>query len=140
MDQMFSQPLVFVGSEESAVQFSHTSLSLINQNSLPRNVMVITFNALAEEGSFLVRLGHQYGENEDRKHSKPARVDLQDLFTWSVITSVEETTLSANQRLDEWKARRYSWSEGTQPKNSLDGTVCTLYPLEIKTFVINLAA
>jgi len=138
MDHMFSQPLVFVGSEESAVQFSRSSLSLINHNSLPKNVMVITFNALAGDGSFLIRLGHQYGENEDNIYSNPARVDLQDLFTWSVISSVVEMNLSANQRLDEWEARRYRWSKETQPKNSLEGTVCLLQPLEIRTFVVTI--
>lgn len=132
---MFSQPLVFVGSEESAVQFSHSSLSLINYNSLPRNVMVVTFNAL-EDGTFLIRLGHQYGENEDSIYSRPARVDIQELFTWSEISSVVEMNLSANQSLEDFEARRYRWSDGTQPKNILEGTVCILQPLEIKTFVV----
>ena len=57
MDRVFSPPHIFVASEQRDAQipFRQASLSLLKA-ALPENVMVITFSALDEGGTFLVRL------------------------------------------------------------------------------------
>ena len=145
MDNVFSQPHLFVASATSAttVSFRQAKLSLL-QSSLPDNIMVISFIALDEENTFLIRLGHQYGPNEDKKLSRPVEVDIHNLFPSKKVVSMQEKTLSANQVRSDWEARRLQWdcSKGggeshppDEPSPSQDGRVI-LKPLEIRTYEI----
>ncbi|KAL7554706.1 hypothetical protein ACHAWF_018221 [Thalassiosira exigua] len=148
MDNVFSQPHIFVASEpqNSHVSFRHPHLSLSKQ-SLDRRIMVVTFAALEEENTFLVRLAHQYGKDEimyeaPGVQSGPALVDMQDLFPDREIVSITEKTLSANQDRSDWESRRFQWDpDSTRDVGATvpgaDFTVM-LKPLEIRTFEISI--
>jgi len=142
MDNIFSQPHVFVASAPSGatVPFRQAKLSMLH-SSLPDNIMVVSFIALDEEDTFLIRIGHQYGPNEDTTLSRPVEIDLHYLFPNKKVVSVREKTLSANQIRTHWEARRLQWDcasnggESLPPDELHDGRV-VLKPLEIRTFEI----
>jgi alpha-mannosidase len=139
MDKVFSQPHIFVASTPKDIQipFHQPGLSMLKA-SLPENVMIVTFSASNAGSTFLVRLAHQYGIDEDHLYSSPAHVDLQDLFPNHHIASITEMTLSANQVRADWEKRRLRWS-GNKEEASIDDstTVVVLKPLEIRTFEIS---
>ncbi|KAK1746267.1 lysosomal alpha-mannosidase [Skeletonema marinoi] len=144
MDSVFSQPHVFVASAPSgtAIPFKQATLSML-QTSLPDNIMVISFVALGEENTYLIRLGHQYGPNEDTSLSRQVEIDLHKLFVNKKLTSVQEKTLSGNQMRADWEARRFQWdcTKGDyllSRDNLRDGHV-VLKPLEIRTYEIVLS-
>ena len=143
MDQAFSEPQVFVGSDErgTKVPFRADSFALIRKP-LPGNVMLITFMYLPHEPSlsYLVRLGHQYAANEDPELSKPVSVDLQDLVGGKIV-KCEEKTLSGNRPLQTWQAERFDWMGSAWPvesKGCSEGD-CTieLKPMQIRTFQLH---
>ena len=145
MDQVFSQPHVFVGSAGKGehIPFNQANLSVL-KSALPNNVMVITLAALDEDNSFLIRLGHQFDKGESEHLSSPVQVDLSDLFPGRNIVSTTEKTLSGNQNVVDWEQTRLDWSATAQKdlvgnaESVQDGSnVITLKPLEIRTFVIN---
>ena len=143
MDRFFSQPHVFVASapKDVRVPFRESSLSL-SKTSLPENVMVVTYAALDEGSTFLVRLAHQYGKDESDVGSGLAYITLQDLFPNHNIVSITEKTLSANQDRSDWEKRRLRWNDvvhtGPPGEERLDEQphVVTLKPLEIRTFEV----
>jgi Glycosyl hydrolases family 38 N-terminal domain/Glycosyl hydrolases family 38 C-terminal domain/Alpha mannosidase middle domain len=104
MDDTFADPIVFVASATSSLKipFQKTSFTGLSKE-LPENVMVITKRQLYSNNSassktvsYLVRLGHQYGLDEDPTLSKPVEVDLRSLFPSQAVTHVTELTLSGS--------------------------------------------
>ncbi len=142
MDKVFSQPHIFVASTPKDIQipFHQPGLSMLKA-SLPENVMIVTFSASNAGSTFLVRLAHQYGIDEDHLYSSPAHVDLQNLFPNHLIASITEMTLSANQDRADWEKRRLRWS-GNKEEASIDDStlVVVLKPLEIRTFEISVVS
>lgn len=142
MDESFSRPQVFAASASKDVQipFHQPGLSL-SKKSLPDNIMIVSYAALEDPSSFLIRLAHQYDINESNVYSTPVRVNLQDLFPNHDIVKVTEKTLSANQDRVDWEKRRLDWNESegmtasSDDKSMLD---FVLKPMEIRTFVINI--
>jgi hypothetical protein len=150
MDEIFSQPHVFVSSanrdDDFHLQFQTARLSAI-ESSLPKNVMLITY-ALTEDGTYLIRLGHQYGPNESNELSVPVEVDMSALFPSKAITNFTEKTLSGNQNRIEWESKRLRWRTGKQKESTYteaysrilqEGTTVLLQPLEIRTFEVEVA-
>mmetsp|Transcript_22030 Transcript_22030/g.44174 ORF Transcript_22030/g.44174 Transcript_22030/m.44174 type:complete len:245 (+) Transcript_22030:15-749(+) len=107
-----------------------------------------------KELTILLRLGHQYGPNEDAIMSQPVQINLANIFslTENTMTLVEvvEKTLSGNQRRSDWEKRKLNWNK----KNSTDQrenqqvplygvhdneTTFHLEPLQIRTFEIRFA-
>ena len=141
MDRVFSEPHIFVASmpSGSSVPFRHAPLSLL-QSSVPGNIMVISFVALDAQNTFLLRLGHQYGVNEDATLSQPVKIDLHKLFAKNEVASIREKTLSANQMRTDWEARRLQWDlYSTKEWTPNDDGQVVLKPLEIRTFEIVLS-
>ena len=145
MDDMFAEPLVFVGSSPSDVEvpFSHGSISALKAV-LPSNIMLVTYKR--RDDKVLLRLAHQYGREEDSELSQPVTVDLEKIFPFQ-IENMTELTLSANQDLKSWEKRRLNWM-GTKESRSdtvslnsdsgaSDKTV-VLHPMEIKTFQLKI--
>jgi lysosomal alpha-mannosidase len=87
------------------------------KKSLPDNVHILTLEPW--KNSYLLRLEHALEKNEDDALSTEVTVDLEELFTLFNITEIWETTLGANQVLDE------------SPNLKI-----TLKPMEIRTFII----
>ncbi|XP_017769969.1 PREDICTED: lysosomal alpha-mannosidase-like [Nicrophorus vespilloides] len=144
---------VFVGNA-TGDEFSYENLKeKINfqfsglRRSLPPNVQILTLEP-ADDRSILLRLEHVFEEGEDDVLSKPVAVDIADLFTLFNIESIRETTLGANQWLDdneklEWDLHEYSdgrasvnYIEESRVGSSLDDFVVTLTPMKIRTFII----
>ena len=92
-------------------------------------------------GSYLIRLGHQYGAGEDPSLSLPVDVDLSDLFPGQEIYEFYETTLSGNRGIEKWKQESLDWTGSSQDAASATrrgNTVITLKALDIRTFMVTL--
>ncbi|PSN50451.1 Lysosomal alpha-mannosidase [Blattella germanica] len=117
---------------------------------LPRNVQILTLEPWKER-TFLLRLEHIYERNEDAVLSKPVQVKLSNLFVPFSIVSARETTLGANQWLNE--TQRLKWTTESNEIDSdftseekenhfsssaeeADPLTITLSPMQIRTFVI----
>lgn len=74
--------------------------------SLPQNVHLLTFEPWKEH-SILIRFEHILEKNEDSKYSKLVKFNINDIFNNFNIESIRETTLSANQWLDEAKRMKF---------------------------------
>jgi lysosomal alpha-mannosidase len=90
------------------------------KKSLPDNVHILTLEPW--KNSYLLRLEHALEKNEDDALSTEVTVDLEELFTLFNITEIWETTLGANQALDE--------------SDDVTNLKITLKPMEIRTFII----
>jgi lysosomal alpha-mannosidase len=89
--------------------------------------------------SFLLRLEHVFEKGEDEVLSQPAVVNLRDLFTPFEITTVQETTLGANQWLEQNNRLQFSTKKNEKRATlvqALDDYQITLNPMQIRTFVI----
>ena len=143
MDGSFADPVVFVGSSIAGkdVPFRVSNFSGLDSD-LPPNVMLITRSMLYNEPgtTFLIRLGHQYGDGEDKNLSKAAEVDLAVCVPGFSIVGVVEVTLSGNQDYSAWLANRFAWSGGESEgseSGSLNGTKVQLNPMDIRTFKVS---
>ncbi|XP_064094192.1 lysosomal alpha-mannosidase-like isoform X1 [Macrobrachium nipponense] len=118
------------------------------QQSLPLNVHLLTLEPWLD-GTLLLRLEHMYELEESNPHSKPATVDLKDMFSSLEVISAEEMNLAANQLKKDGK--QYHWAVGTSHPSTNDidsitgsrygdavddGFTITLQPMEIRTFVL----
>ena len=139
MDASFADPLVFVASSSSSddIPFRTKSYSGLTAE-LPGNVMLITKRRLQNEESksYLIRLGHQYGE--------AVQVDLSSLFPHESIEKITEMTLSANRNIDDWKKERFIWTESESKrteKNEIElktggCNLVDLGSLDIRTWIV----
>jgi lysosomal alpha-mannosidase len=105
---------------------------------LPNNVQILTLEPW-KGVSFLLRLEHVFEKGEDEVLSQPAVVNLRDLFTSFEITTVQETTLGANQWLEQNNRLQFSTKKNEKRATlvqALDDYQITLNPMQIRTFVI----
>lgn len=56
----------------------------------------------------MVRFEHILEKNEDQQYSKPVSFNFHDVFRELSVASIRETTLSANQWLDEAKRLNFT--------------------------------
>lgn len=77
-------------------QFSGLSLSL------PKNIHLLTFEPWKSD-SILIRFEHILEKDEDQQYSQAVTFNFQDVFRSFDVISIRETTLAANQWLDEAK-------------------------------------
>jgi hypothetical protein len=137
MDDLFAEPVVFVGSGPASdpVVFQNPTFSGLTE-ALPTNIMLVTFMRLLDSGenAFLVRLGHQYGTNEHALLSQPVDIDISKLFVGYIITSVLEMTLTGNQEWNDVQARRANWNGPLSTVSN--SSLITIAPMEIRTFQI----
>eukprot|EP00591_Stephanopyxis_turris_P005216 CAMPEP_0195521892 /NCGR_PEP_ID=MMETSP0794_2-20130614/19614_1 /TAXON_ID=515487 /ORGANISM="Stephanopyxis turris, Strain CCMP 815" /LENGTH=279 /DNA_ID=CAMNT_0040651535 /DNA_START=20 /DNA_END=859 /DNA_ORIENTATION=- len=142
MDESFSPLQLFFGSAPtgSKTPFRKSSFSFL-KSSLPKNAMLVTLAKIHPyQGSFLVRLGHQYGADEG-VFSAPVRVDMSKLFTNYTVNKIIEKTLSGNQEMGSWNSAKLKWNlqvSKNKERGRLydDGTIIQLNPLEIRTFEV----
>lgn len=81
--------------------------------SLPQNINLLTFEPW-KDNTLLVRFEHILERDEDpTAYSKPVTFNLRDVFAGLHIAEVRETTLAANQWIEE--AVRFSFKEETIP-------------------------
>ena len=155
MDPAFAAPLVFMGESSSltaTTPFQTTRLSGLESN-LPENVMLVSFyrwigSSVNDDDdttpTFLLRLGHQYGVDEDERLSAPVKVDLTTLFRGYTLKVVGETTLTGNQSYKSFLANRLEWKNssnrgmGKAAISNDSDTEIVLKPLDIRTFQVKL--
>ena len=160
MDGAFSEPLVFVATEDSVTKVPvHKKSFSLMKRTLPPNVMLITFAALPnKDNTFLVRLGHQYAAGEDPALSKPVTVCLFEIIGHE-LKKVTEKTLSGNRDYHDWVKHRKVWTDDEEDEETgktneaptsqtreehtigKDGRYTVeLKPMEIRTFEVKLEA
>lgn len=138
----------------SFIQYSGITLSL------PQNVHLLTLEPW-RDGTVLIRLEHILERLEDvRGYSEPVTFNLGDVLHGMSIVELRETTLAANQWLDEAKPRlRFRAAKNEQSTesesseegfvsllsspvkfgdNDIDPLEITLQPMQIRTFVLTL--
>ncbi|XP_050306367.1 lysosomal alpha-mannosidase-like [Anthonomus grandis grandis] len=129
------------------------------QYNLPENIQILTLEPWIGF-SFLLRLQHVFEKDEDPIHSQPVVVPLKDLFGTFEITSARETTLGANQWLEDndrlqfdtegriedlrygfnsnmFKNRNYNFVKRQVTVNA-DSLEVTLQPGQIRTFIVDI--
>ena len=142
MDSAFASPLVFVASAPSGtgnppIQSTHSAL----KKALPPNIMLITFKKLDQPNKYLIRLGHQFGVEEDEVLSQEETIDLSDLFSDFQVLSASETTLTANQGWNDRLKASLDWTGlGRSSKSTVDAmqTTVSLGPMEVRTFILEM--
>lgn len=112
--------------------------------SLPKNVNLLTCEPLKTD-SILIRFEHIFEPNEDLFYSQPVSLNLRNVFTMFDMISIRETTLAANQWLDESKRLLFNTDNNdtnkinTDSKNDSqpndDRFEISLKPMEIRTFI-----
>jgi hypothetical protein len=103
-------------SPSSWINSYKTTSSLLTAD-LPPNVHLLSVNALDETSTkAIIRLTNIFAINEDPSFSKPVTLDLTKVFSSVSVSSIMETTLSAN-------------------KNIGPVSTITLDPHDIRTFV-----
>jgi lysosomal alpha-mannosidase len=146
-------PLVLVGDASSDDLSLDNIQSTLNLNfdglakTLPDNVHILTLEPWQED-SYVLRLEHILENNEDDSLSQAVSVDLSGLFSLFEVTEIRETTLGANQWLDEFEAKeKYVWNVkggGSVVNNKASAAPradeITLNPMQIRTFVVKVAA
>jgi len=153
-ERILSKPVVSLADPMDTLPAPTSALTL----PLPAQVHLLTLTPLAEAGDeLLLRLEHMFEAGEDASLSTPVMISLKNLLVGKTISSARETTLSANQWLDEatrltWKVEANAHSprsfhpKFTHPLDSLaersakeGNLVVTLNPMEIRTFVVTLS-
>lgn len=94
-------------------QFSGLSLSL------PKNIHLLTFEPWKTD-SILVRFEHLLEKDEDQQYSQAVTFNFQDVFRSFDVISIRETTLSANQWLEE--SKRLHFKAETDEINDIAAT------------------
>jgi lysosomal alpha-mannosidase len=112
---------------------------------LPSNIHLLTLENWRDD-QYLIRLEHLYQNNEDSVLSKPVTIQLKNMFTQFEIEDATEMTLGANQELSKASRLTFRTTDSNmnkiEGKDSLNGSFnrdnlsVTLYPMEIRTFVI----
>jgi len=92
-------------------------------------------------GSVLFRLQHIYAVGEDAVLSQNVSVDVSTIFSEFTLTSISETSLTANQPLSS--VNRLHWNTDSapsyQPKfEPVRDSIVNLGPRQIRTFLITL--
>eukprot|EP01097_Dermamoeba_algensis_P006499 TRINITY_DN4068_c0_g1_i3.p1 TRINITY_DN4068_c0_g1~~TRINITY_DN4068_c0_g1_i3.p1 ORF type:complete len:474 (-),score=132.78 TRINITY_DN4068_c0_g1_i3:50-1471(-) len=143
--------LMFSSSASSASDWLNnfgTTFAPLN-NDLPLNLEVLNAQVISS-GTLLLRLHHLYAVGEDSSLSQPLTVDLHDVLPSLAFISITETSLSANQPLNQvqrlqWKTSASGFRNAKSPgmKNISkqqrvwqSPTSVTLNPMEIRTFII----
>lgn len=116
-----------------------TKFSGLKQD-LPENIQILTLEPW-KDGSLLLRLEHILEKGEDAELSQPVTVNLEALFAPFTVSSIRETTLGANQWLEDntrliWTDESGISSTTRQPTDDIPNVV--LEPMQIRTFIIEI--
>lgn len=102
----------FVNQPKTNGSFQYSGLSL----SLPLNIHLLTFEPWKDD-SILIRFEHILANAEDDIYSQAVTFNFQDVFRGLNVASIRETTLSANQWLNE--AKRFNFSDKSDRFNEI---------------------
>jgi len=126
MDEMFMPIHLFTGAAQSPLLFGsksgRTSKSALTEP-FEKNVQLTTIKTLSVDRditTFLLRLGHAFGDGESDSLSKPVTIDLSKLFV--EIINISETTLTGNRKKENWVNEKMRWQHTSN--ESCEGIVC----------------
>ncbi|KAK9693086.1 Glycosyl hydrolases family 38 C-terminal beta sandwich domain [Popillia japonica] len=112
--QKLLAPLTFVSSATDLWIYLKKEFAGLTRN-LPDNVQLLTLEPWrSSDNTLLLRLEHVLEKDEDHTLSMNATVDLNGLFTYFDIVSIQEMTLDGNQPLHE--SERLEWVVGNEFK------------------------
>ncbi|GAB6024396.1 hypothetical protein CHUAL_009562 [Chamberlinius hualienensis] len=108
----------------------------------PENVRLLTLEPW-KDGKVLLRLEHFYEKSDDPSRlSLPVTVNVQNIFTDFIITSLTETTLGANIWLQDLNRFTWNTTQGSTSAKPHTGSKPTagpfdieLQPMQIRTFL-----
>jgi lysosomal alpha-mannosidase len=145
---LFAEHLQFAentaGSPSSWINANKATFSALRAP-LPLNLHVVTLHAQAPT-TFLLRVAHMFGVNEDDTLSGPASCDLATLFSAFTILSAEELVLPGTIPLTAAPVTTYQVRGGTNytlpiipDAPSGPGLTITLTAMQIRTFKIQVS-
>ncbi|XP_044269574.1 lysosomal alpha-mannosidase-like isoform X2 [Tribolium madens] len=107
---------------------------------LPENVKILTLEPW-QDNTYILRLEHTLEKDEDAVLSQRVVVDIENLFWAFSISEIGETTLGANQWLDDYeKEEKLIWNDNLPTPwtklNPSDPLKIELNPMQIRTFII----
>ncbi|XP_031630105.1 lysosomal alpha-mannosidase-like [Contarinia nasturtii] len=116
-------------------------------HSLPKNIHLLTFEPWTSN-SVLIRFEHILAKDEDSQYSEAVTFNFQDVFQSLDVKSIRETTLSANQWLNEVKRLHFKANDENSNEVNLSMETftseasndfqITLNAMEIRTFIVEL--
>ncbi|KAF5294473.1 hypothetical protein FQR65_LT01599 [Abscondita terminalis] len=92
------------------------------KKALPDNVHILTLEPWIGS-SYLLRLEHYLEKNDDPILSKPVTVDLKEIFSAFDIIAYKETTLGANQWLEENRRLSFNVSDQRHSNDYVDDRI-----------------
>ncbi|XP_018570365.1 lysosomal alpha-mannosidase [Anoplophora glabripennis] len=143
------QPWIGVGNVDSVsldtikqkLKLSYTALS----KSLPENINILTYEPWKND-TYLLRFEHILEQQDDSVLSNVTTVEVNNLFNKFKIKEMTETTLGANELLEDYKQRsKYVWNTVGEkmhvifPVNDSSEGKISLTPMQIRTFVVKVA-
>lgn len=95
-----------------------------------------------DKNQILLRFEHIFEKDEDETFSAPQTFNIRELCPTLQFISIEEKTLDANKAHSsvERLSFAYSYPDWSDAANSTpsDPFAITLYPMEIKTFIVTI--
>jgi len=162
-EELNSPPLMAMvpAATSSTSDTAHSSLMPTTYSAvakaLPSNIKLVTLTnnyASHTDGAYLLRLSHLYAAGEHPTLAQPVTVDLSDVFRKAGlrITAATETTLTANQPLADFEARKHTWrahapnqavaehfvqvkGRAFERRVPFDFPNVTIRPMEVRTFL-----
>jgi lysosomal alpha-mannosidase len=120
---------------QNVVNFKFEGLT----RSLPINVQLLTLEPWKDD-AYVLRFEHILEKDEDDVLSQPTTIDLAGLFASFEVRDITETTLGANQFLDDYNnEEKLIWNGIPAPPSRLepkDLSQIELNPMQIRTFVV----
>eukprot|EP00744_Colponema_vietnamica_P015300 GILI01021452.1.p1 GENE.GILI01021452.1~~GILI01021452.1.p1 ORF type:complete len:473 (-),score=157.22 GILI01021452.1:180-1523(-) len=147
-EQALAQPLLpfFAALEQTDFKLGREVYRPLRAD-LPPSVQVLSLIPL-DGSSFLLRLQHLFPEHESVSLGRPVDIDIASLFASPAVpvASVEELSLTANQRVEAMLARKLQWlkdrpapgDDKAAPLHKLRGTVVRMFPAQIRTFKVTI--
>jgi lysosomal alpha-mannosidase len=114
------------------------------KSSLPDNVDLITLAVHDNNpNTILIRLAHLFAVNDQSDLARTVTIDMSQLFKRNLV-SLKEVSLTANQPIQNIrKIQQQLWQKSAETtmnnpiqRGSLNGTMVTITPMEIRTFII----
>jgi alpha-mannosidase len=153
LSEQLNFPATMAFSSETVAVPSFSALSA----ALPENVKLVTLTnnyQSIHDGKWLLRLSHLYEAGEHSTLATPTSVNLTEVFANAglTITAAEETTLTANQPLASFEARKHKWTTHTAndrveehmqqckekaftERVAFSYPIVTIRPMEVRTFL-----
>jgi alpha-mannosidase len=163
--RVLQEELTFPATLAFAPSDMKTSASIYSaiKTALPKNVklMTVTNNyADINEGKLLVRLSHLYSIGEHPELSKPAVVNLADIFNEQHLRIYDATAMSltGNQKIEDMDAKKHDWNAKDLTGGKVDAEIeecgkphnkrhpfdptdpkmtVILRPMEVRTFFVS---